>query len=395
MAPPKTTRLLLSFSLSMLVAGGTTAGCTTTGSGLVSASGRAVEGRDAALAGKALARGDAITAVAFAEAAVAGSPRRADYRVLLGKSYLRAGRFRSARAAFANALTLHPGNGPATLDLALAEIATGDWSAARATLAANAAILAPSDYGLALALAGDPAGAVKLLIDAARTPGANARTRQNLGLALALAGQWSWARTVVAADISPAEIDQRMLEWAAFAQPTHASDQVAALLGVKAQDDAGQPTALALVAPPSAVVTADAVAAPVLPVARIVFGPRHEVVQPLPPRLAAPPMSIKAPSLATGEWFVQLGAFHNAKVAHAAWGRITHRDASLAVHMPQGVNVRAKSGPLYQLSIGGFDRASADALCRKHRATGGDCFVRRSAGEAVVQWASRPVQRVG
>lgn len=395
MVPPKTTRLLISFSLSVLVAGGTTAGCAATGGGLASASGRAVEGRDAALAGKALAKGDAVGAVAFAEAAVAGSPRRADYRVLLGKSYLRAGRFRSARAAFADALTLNPGNGPAALDLALAEIATGDWSAARATLAANAAIIAPSDHGLALALAGDPAGAVKLLIDAARTPGANARTRQNLGLALALAGQWSWARTIVAADVSPAEVDRRMLEWAAFAQPTHASDQVAALLGVRAQDDAGQPTALALVAPAPAVVAADAVAAPVLPVARIVFGPRREVVQPLPPRLAAAPMPGKATSFATGEWFVQLGAFHNAKEAHAAWGRITQRDASLAVRMPQGLSVRAKSGPLYQLSIGRFDRAGADALCRRHRATGGDCFVRRSAGETLAQWIRRPAQRAG
>ena len=184
-----------------------------------------------------------------AEAAVGLRPQVASYRMLLGQSYLKAGRFGSAREAFADAMTLEPGNGKAALNLALAEIATGDWAGARKTLDAHTDIIAVSDRGLAMALAGDPAGAVDVLIAATRSPEADAKTRQNLALSLALAGRWRDARSVVAVDVAPGEVDKRILQWAAFARPTSASDQVAALLGVTPVQDPGQPVALALNAP--------------------------------------------------------------------------------------------------------------------------------------------------
>lgn len=424
------TRMLLSLGLSAFVLGGTLVGCTAGSGGLASAGSRAADGKQAALAAKALAKGDAAGAVAFAEAAVAAAPQRADYRVLLGKSYLQVGRFQSARAAFADALTLTPDDGRVALNLTLAQIATGNWQAARATLAAHAATIAPSDRGLALALAGDPAGAVGLLMAAARTPGADAKIRQNLGLSLALAGQWSMARAVAAADISPADVDKRMQDWAAFAQPTQASDQVAALLGVTAQQDDGQPAALALVAPQPATSAAEAVAAlptppssqamstapvrqvavaaaaPTLSVARIVFGPRQEVVQPLPaPLLRAAPSPGKvafarvvpvraAPVQRAGDWVVQIGAYDDAAVAHDAWARVSRRHAAFAGHEPQGMMFRGRQGSFYRLSVGGFDRAGADALCRRYRAQGGACFVRRQAGDVMAQWLQRPAMQI-
>ena len=148
-------------------------------------------------------------------------------------------------------LELNPGNGKAALNLSLAQTATGDWAAARKTLDDHARIIPVSDLGLALALAGNPQGAVTLLMEAARAPQADAKVRQNLGLSLALAGNWGAARVAAAADMSPADVDARMQQWLAFAQPRHASDQVASLLGVSAVEDRGQPVALALNAPVS------------------------------------------------------------------------------------------------------------------------------------------------
>jgi len=288
-----TTRSLLSLALSAALLGGLTAGCAMTGPGGVAAAGtRAV--KDAAYARqatKALARHDP-AAVTFAEAAVQAAPARADYRMLLAQSYLAAGRFAAAREAFGDVLRLDGGNARAALNLALTQLACDDWLGARNTLNTHAAIIAPADLGLALALTGDPARGVALLMDTIRKPGATARTRQNLALSLALAGQWQMARAVAAVDVSPADLDQRMLDWVAFAQPRSARSQVAALLGVQpAATDMGQPTALALAPPapatsapqdaPVAVVVQD-VPPPAARAVKIVFGPRQEVVQRLP-----------------------------------------------------------------------------------------------------------------
>ena len=122
------TRTLCSIGLSALVLAGTLGGCSAA-KGDVAASAPAARGdaaKLAAKAGKALAKGDAIGAVTLAEAAVAASPQNAAYRALLGQSYLRAGRFVSARQALAESLQGNPNNGQAALNLALAETATGD-----------------------------------------------------------------------------------------------------------------------------------------------------------------------------------------------------------------------------------------------------------------------------
>lgn len=389
-------------------------------------------------AARALARHDP-TAVTLAEQAVAAAPGEAEYRAVLGRAYLQAGRFASARDAFVDTLRLRPTDGRSALNLVLATIATGDWQGARVVLAAHEADIPAADRGLALALAGDPAGGAAVLTQAAREPGATGKTRQNLALALALSGQWPLARAVAEADMSPGDVDRRLAEWAQFAQPVAASDQVAALLGVRAVPDRGQPVALALATPllspasaPSQPVLAVATAEPVAPPATlaaavetapampgiaapgpsrapVTFGPRHEVVQALPTPLirgtgpikvalatAAPlraaPFRMAAPTTARGEWHVQLGAFDNAAVAHDAWGRISRRYAGIAGHRPQGASYRAGSASLYRLSVGGFDRTGADRLCRSVRASGGVCFVRRAAGDALAQWSRAGVR---
>lgn len=391
----------------------------------------------AAKASKALGKGDAAHAVAFAENAVSLSPRDADYRLLLGQSYLKAGRFASATTAFADTLTLAGDAGPAVakaaLNLALAQIATGQWDLARTTLSEHAAVIPARDRGLALALAGDPNGGVEVLMAAARLPESDARTRQNLALALTLSGRWADAKTILSADMPDDQVKARLASWVEFARPHNASDQVAKLLGVTAAADSGQPTALALADPASAVsrepetqvaaaeantpaLVQVAASAPTVELAqlaatdaspRIVFAQRQEVVQPLPTvaaraaRMIATKGAFKqpvvvsrtvarvaaaAPTPAKGQWFVQLGAFDSAGVAQDAWKRATRRYASLSAHTPAGMAFRANSGAFYRLSVGGFAREDAVAMCRGIRARGGACFVRAGAGDQIAAW---------
>lgn len=303
-----TQRSTMILGLCALALGGLTAGCARNGLALRPAG--AAAPAFAARAEKALEHRDP-AAVTLAEAAVQAEPGLAARRFLLARAYLAAGRFVSAREAFGDALMLDPANGRAALDLALTQIACDDADAALRTLATHGDRIAIADRGLATALAGAPDEAVAMLMAAARQPGADTRLRQNLGLSLGLAGQWPMARAVAALDISPAEIDARMLDWIAFAQSRAAGARVAALLHVRQAPDMGQPVALALnrtpgeavaakeplgtvlaaqalpAAPVETVAEADPVDVAAAPVAArpIVFGPRREVVQPLPGRI--------------------------------------------------------------------------------------------------------------
>jgi cell division septation protein DedD len=92
---------------------------------------------------------------------------------------------------------------------------------------------------------------------------------------------------------------------------------------------------------------------------------------------------------AAGNWYVQLGAFESAGVAKDAWGRATRRFAGFAGHAPNGVTFRANGEDFYRLSVGGFNRREADAVCRRYRAKGGACFVRMGAGDQMAQWVRK------
>ncbi len=440
------TRTMLSIGLSAFVLTGTAAGVVSLG---MSASAASAENpkraaSEAAAARKFLAKRQADKAVQHAEAAVAYDPENAEHRALLGQAYLLAGRFASAKQALGDSLSLDPSNGRVALNYALAQIAQGDWQGARTTLDTNSAIIAVSDRGLAYALAGDPVKAVDLLGPASREADATAKTRQNYALSLALAGRWQEAKTVASMDISPDQLDARIMQWASFSRPTNAYDQVASLLGVHAIQDAGQPAQLALAqtstfavaavaapaaAPvdaymPTAPANAEAVATQVgtetgvaVPAAdpapvvtqvagtgpSVVFGPREEVVQAVatpvrdvaPVRVAAPvrtAVAARSPApvrvaYAKGNFVVQLGAYDNAGVARDAWRRTAARVPALNGRTPQGAKVTTKAGSFYRLSVGGFARADADSLCRNVRSTGGNCFVRVQAGDQVASWA--------
>lgn len=373
-----------------------------------------------------LAQRDGAGAVTLAERLVAADPHRAEYRALLGQGYLQAGRFASARQAFADALQLDPADGRSALNLSLALIAGGDGMAARAMLGDHADRIPAADLGLAMALAGDTGQGVQILNAAAREPGATAKTRQNLALVLALAGQWDMARMAASADMAPADVEVRMQEWAAFAGATSPADQIAGLLGVQRAADTGQPLTLALnAAPPVATVNDMVRGLPVEPATSsvevaatdmappspapmppaIVFAARQAVVQPLPvmatqatriarmaPGLVTTPALLRRAEerravLPRGDWNVQIGAFAEEKGAQKAWARLTRQFAGLSGYTPSSATVRRPEGDLHRLSVGGLTRTQADTLCRRYRGAGGACFVRQRAGDQVVHWA--------
>jgi Flp pilus assembly protein TadD len=241
----------LKFAVSALAIGTTMVACSPAGSGIASASSKAPKGEQQAAslyakAQESVRKGEYKEGLGFAERAVELSPRDAGYRMILADLYLKNGRFQSAEATFADVQQLDPTNARASFSIALARIALGRSAGAVAELDRLAETAAPADIGLAYALAGDPRRAIELLEPAARAPGASGRTRQNLALSYALAGDWEKARVTAAQDLSPADLGPRLEQWAALAQPGGGAVQVAALLGVTPAADSGQPVRLAL-----------------------------------------------------------------------------------------------------------------------------------------------------
>ena len=224
----------------------------------------------------ALNANDYAAAVNFAEQAVENSPTDASFRALLGNAYFGSGRFVSAEAAYRDALSLNANQPSTVLKLALVQIAQGKNAVALASLSDARHVLEPADYGLAIALAGQPQDGVNVLEAAARRVGADARVRQNLALAYALVGDWTAARNVAAQDLSADLVDARIQQWMSFAKPTAAYDQVAALTGFRPVADPGQPTRLAL----NGTSTRTAAVTPPAPAPIATFAPQAE---PQPP----------------------------------------------------------------------------------------------------------------
>jgi len=398
-------RMSIKIAASVLALGVATIGCTPQGAGIESASSM-TEARAAKAAAKAadraekaLAKGQAEKAVAEAEIAVASRPNHAAYRALLGRAYLTAGRFASAEAALRDTLALDAGDGRTALSLALAETAQGDWAGARETLKAHQTIIAPTDRGLAFALAGDPVLAVDILTNAARAPNADAKTRQNLALALALAGRWQEAKIVASQDVAPQDVDKRIMQWASFSQPKDAADQVASLLGVTPAYDPGQPTRLALVqSAPVALaavepVVADPVVAqpvaeeavmaetfvdapvaaePVVEVAAIEAAPETvaavQAAQPIVEQAVAMANAAGIVFLPRAEVVQAVPAFIAAPVVRAE--RSPVRTAAAKPYVP------AQNGGRYVVQIGAYDSAAVaedgwNSTVRRHKALAG------------------------
>src|SRR5436305_1468589 len=385
-------------------------------------------------------------AIALAEQAVAKAPTDAGFRALLGNAYFAGGRFRSAEAAYKDALTLYPNQAQVVLKLALVQIALGKKDQAVASLNDARPALGESNYGLALALAGHTADAIRALEPAARGPNADPTVRQNLALAYAFAGNWDNARAIAAQDVPAGQLDARIHQWMQLASPRSPAEQVAALTGVTpAAVDQGQPVKLALGRPdtqlaetaapvsapapapapsaaprPPVVAAAAPVAAPVVaapaPVlvaasvapappparptlatlastaiaeAQAVFAsviPHHAapVATPKPHAVAAAVRRGNSPAV------VQLGAYGSPERVLAAWNGTAARFGMLKACLPLSANFASPKGVFYRLSVRGFaSDAEARNLCMSLHRKGGSCFVRNVAGDTPVNIAMR------
>jgi len=392
---------------------------------------------------EALEEGKVSKAVAHAEAAVSASPRDGHYRALLGQAYLNDGRFASAAAALGEAMELGAGDSNTVIALALANIAQGKPAAAVELLNSHSDIVPASDAGLALALAGDTQSAIYVLTGAARQPGADARTRQNLALAFALSGRWAQARVLASQDLPLDKLEGRMAEWSKLAEQPKPEMRVASLIGTEVQADAGMPVRLALsnfpadtrmaaaeapaesVAPPpvelasadSAIRTVELPmpqrdASGVVPVtdlpapAPVIHAESHayrhaprvaganksesaavaQKAAELAARITPQVFNAKAPS----GWAVQLGAYDSLAVAKEKWSAIQKRNHALAAFPGASYAADVKGRTFYRLTVNGLkSRADALSLCSELKAAGQACFVREMGGSEAIQWAAK------
>jgi D-alanyl-D-alanine carboxypeptidase len=396
---------------------------------------------------KQFSKGKIDKALSYAEAAVAGDMRNHEYRALLARIYMKQGRFVAAERTLMDVMELGQADPRTVVSLALARTAQGKVDSAIALVDANRAILPASDYGLALALAGDSKRAVEVLVDAIRSRNATARTRQNLALAYALDGRWREAQVMAIQDMPKTMADKRIVEWAQYARPGAYEVRVAGLLGVKAQADDGQPVRLALNAAPAEEVQMAAVAVPVesevaIAAAQPVEAPAVELaaIGPAPveitplaekavamavavataeaaptpapafeaPLIKAPEEPAKAPvklaladtapvkKAVSGTHLVQLGAFSSNANAQLAWKQFQRKYGVLQGFESASSSVTVNGKTLVRLAAMGFgNKAAADAACQSIRSRGGDCIVRSMGGEAApVRMAARKPVKV-
>lgn len=200
----------------------------------------------AAEAQKALKSGKIEKAIQLGESVVAANPNEPTYRALLGQTYLKAGRFESASAAFNDAMKLGDSTARTALGLALSNSAQGRTREAVAILDDWRDAIPAADLGLALALAGETSRGVAILADALRSGENTPKLRQNLAYAYALDGRWREARVMAEQDVPADQLDARISEWAARAKPEDHQIRIAGLLSVPVRADPGQPRALAL-----------------------------------------------------------------------------------------------------------------------------------------------------
>lgn len=380
----------------------------------------------------ALEKGDAAAAISFAELAVRATPEDADSRLLLGQAYLTSGRFASAAQSYGDVVAMQPDNDNARFRQAVALLGRGERDEALTQLDSinpEGAVL--SDVGLAYALAGETERGVALLTKAVGDATANARTRQNLALALALSGEWAQARATAAQDLTPAEVDVRVAEWSRLAESGNTAWRTAMVLAVAPQaNDAGRPVALAYVPGEDSAVQLARTAQPGPAAATEPVAVAASVETPQPPALlekaelpvkraasvvatvaapAAPPPALLAaastpkreaqlskrgnahPAFATlkpaslsqfhaatpGSWVVQLGAYSRVDLLQANWTAMRMQSGLLGDYEPLRSEIVLGSRKLHRLAVGEFDsRREAVDLCSNLRSQRRDCFVR-------------------
>lgn len=224
---------------------------------------------------KALAEGDTAAAVMLAQLQARAQPDSPDVQRTLARAQLADGRYAEALYTLKAQVEANPQDPALSFSYGLALLATGQEAAGRTLLVRLVMTGAPqmaSDVGLALALAGDPAGGLSLLEPAARAAEADGRVRQNLGLAYAAKGDWLRARDAARLDLTPDQVDAALARWAVLLQQ-QTPERIAILLGgspetlaARTQLTKAAPAALAPTASLGVVAAADLPPPPAPPV---------------------------------------------------------------------------------------------------------------------------------
>ncbi|PNU02992.1 tetratricopeptide repeat protein [Novosphingobium guangzhouense] len=410
------------FTLCSAMVAALLAGCAGGQHGVASTGGGTGVGRVPAGQVAGIGEGVNDTALARVEARVAKSPRDMAARAALAQGYLAAGRFDSAATTFEDALALGDRSPRTGLSLALAYIGSGRQAEALDVLQRFADRLPAGDYGLAVALAGQPAQGVEVLSQAVRKGENTAKTRQNLAYAYALDGRWAEARVVASQDVTGEELDARLQDWASKAGAQQGRARVAGLLGTPLRADQGQPAALALngidhtprammaaaepvaplaelpaveeaaSTPAAAPVLAEAVTPvvpdPVVPApAMQEEAPRRSIErafagsiarvqkpQPQPVKAVAKAAPKVASPVQTGSHLVQLGSFSTMEGARRAWTIFQRRDPSLRDHALRITEADVNGRRYYRVAAEGFARGPAQSLCSTVKGRGGECL---------------------
>ncbi len=357
----------------------------------------------------ALTQNNHAAAISLAELAVRSQPEAVEARVLLARAYFQAGRFVAAVNAYDDVTAAgHADNH--VMPIILAQLASGRVAQALAHLDNAPATTSQSDRGLAYALAGQTQQAIAVLTAAVRNGEATARTRQNLALTLALDGQWAAARVTALQDLTPDQLDMRLIEWTRIKDQPDAAGRTAMLLGIApAANDLGRPLHLAWQSAgqrdgqESSQQASLADSHPAMPEATPpVSAP--EIMADAAPVAADPVVKTAvhtAPDVtlsgtqtvsATTErgWVIQLGAFSERDNVDRAWHAVRSDYRKMAGYVPTTDNFALKSGKiLHRLSVGGFDNVrAARATCRALQKAGHECFVRPATKLDHVRMAS-------
>jgi hypothetical protein len=113
---------------------------------------------------------------------------------------------------------------------------------------------------------------------------------------------------------------------------------------------------------------------------------------PAPAAKPANPKRVAQPAARNGKSpaVVQLGAYGSAARVLTAWNGAAKKYGALKAYAPMSARFASPKGTLYRLSVRGFNSVGeANSLCNSLRHQGGSCFVRNTAGDAPVQFASR------
>lgn len=411
-----TKKPMLKMAVSSLIIGVSLASCST-----MSASDNSVKLTQKAE--KSLVKGDVEKAIVNAEEAVLLAPRDAEARRILAQAYMQEGRFLSAEKTFEDAMAVGDNSARTIISLSMMQIAQGKQSQALDLLEGKKSILPPSDYGLALALAGETSRGVDVLSNLVRSGVNSPKVRQNLAFAYALDGRWREAKLMAEQDVKPEVLNQRILQWAQLARPNAHEARVASLIGVTpAKFDSGQPEQLALgpqsdnaeavefaannPAPDFFVPGTEPSAAP----NPINFASAAPVSIPLPasqPAAEVPESAAAAPnaeplrkapiietigagrsrtaqlaptaksSAGNGTYIIQLGAFSSPESAKQAWSKLTKQYSTLAPFGNASSTIKVNGRTLYRLAATGFgNEESARAMCGRIKSRGGSCIVR-------------------